>query len=85
MLIVFARGNLQAQNKLVFNFWKLNLKLGPWKLSFDIKRGDKDAPCAALDRTASPAFSACRFGTEPELAHCAVLLRVFRCFSSACR
>lgn len=33
-----------AQNKLVFNFWTLNLKVGPWKASFNIKKGDKDAP-----------------------------------------
>jgi len=37
--------HLSVQNKLVFNFWKLNIKLGPFKFGFDIKKGDKDAPC----------------------------------------
>lgn len=32
------------QGKTVFDFWKLSLKVGPWTASFDIKKGDKDAP-----------------------------------------
>jgi hypothetical protein len=38
------------KNKLVFNFWKLNIKLGPFKFGFDIKKGDKDAPFDAKDK-----------------------------------
>jgi hypothetical protein len=33
-----------VQNKLAFNYWKLGIKVGPWSTSFDIKKGDKDAP-----------------------------------------
>lgn len=32
------------QNKLAFNYWRLNIKVGPWKTGFNIKKGDKDAP-----------------------------------------
>mmetsp|Transcript_20546 Transcript_20546/g.61842 ORF Transcript_20546/g.61842 Transcript_20546/m.61842 type:complete len:282 (-) Transcript_20546:670-1515(-) len=38
------------KNKLVFNFWRIDFKVGPLKFGFDIKKGDKDAPFDPNDK-----------------------------------
>lgn len=55
-LVFVGPQSWRPKNKLVFNFWNLKIKVGPWKFGFDIKKGDKDAAFDPEDR-ALPFFT----------------------------